>query len=66
MSDWPQNSKYYIPLKEAMKDADILPHDSGEYDYPRYSEKTVEEVQADTDEWERMLAEECEIDSVIF
>lgn len=28
--EWPRNSQFYIPLKEAMKDADVLPTDSGE------------------------------------
>lgn len=65
MNDWPKNTSY-IPLKEAMKDADILPHDSGEYDYQRYTDKSLEEVQKETEEWERMLAEEAELDNIIF
>lgn len=59
--EWPKNSQHYIPVREAMKDADYRPEDSGEGS-PRNT-KVLEGVELDTiEEWQRLKQQDVELD----
>lgn len=62
---WPKDSNHYIPLKEAMKDADWRPEDSGEGS-PRNNaqlEGIEDEIIA---EWANIKEADIENDTITF
>lgn len=61
--EWPKNSQHYIPVREAMKDADYRPEDSGEGSPRNYAqlEGIEDEIIA---EWAKMKEEDVQLDSI--